>query len=95
MTGTLGTRLRASVENAFAAQAEEHGRALHKRAVEIRSRDPLATFLLDTFTRQVRDFGGRALAARDAGDRVKALELADACERAGRNLEIVRAAVTA
>ena len=90
---TLGARLAAVVESAFADQAREYGAELHRRAVEIRARDPLATFLLDTFTRQVRDFGARAVAARDAGDRRRALALAVACERAGDNLERVRAAV--
>ena len=90
---TLGARLSAAVAGAFTEQAAAHGRELHARAVELRSRDPLATFLMDTFTRQVRDFGARALAAHAAGDNRRAVELAAACERAGDNLGRVRAAV--
>lgn len=90
---SLGTQLRATVTAAFAEQAAAHGAALHRRAVEIRSRDPLATFLSDTFARQVCGFGQRALQARQDGDRARALELAGAALRAEDNLARVAAAV--
>lgn len=90
---TLGARLRAQVEDSFAGQAAEYGRKLHARAVELRSRDPLATFLMDTFARQVRARGERAEALQAAGDHAHAVEQASAALVASENLARVRAAV--
>lgn len=90
---SMGDQLRAAVETAFAGQAEAYGADLHRRAVEIRARDPLATFLMDTFRKQVRRFGERAMSARAAGDRGAALEWAGATVRAETNLRRVEAAV--
>jgi hypothetical protein len=66
---SLGAQLRRAVESSFTDQAREHGAELGKRAAEMRARDPLATFLLDTFTRQVPRYAQRAFAAHAAGDR--------------------------
>lgn len=94
MTGSrFAAALTAAIAHGFEAQAAEHGRAIHAEAVARRARDPLAVFLQDTFARQVRDYGGRAVAARDAGDRHRAMELATACERAAENLRRVQGAV--
>jgi hypothetical protein len=93
MKGGLAAQLAHAVESSFAAQAAEHGAAIHARAVEIRGRDPLATFLMDTFRRQVRKFGERALACQVAGDRAAALEQAGAGWRAAVNLRRVESAV--
>jgi hypothetical protein len=90
---SLGAQLRRAVESSFTDQAREHGAELGKRAAEMRARDPLATFLLDTFTRQVPRYAQRAFAAHAAGDRPLAVEMAAACERAAANLETVRAAI--
>ncbi len=69
------------------------GEELHSRAVEIRARDPLAVFLLDTFNRQARDRAWRAGLAQEEGDRRLALELARAAEAAIENGCKVRAAI--
>jgi hypothetical protein len=81
------------VESSFTDQAREHGAELARRAVEMRARDPMATFLADTFTRQVPRFARRAFEAHAAGDRRLAVEMAAACERAAANLALVKAAV--
>lgn len=83
----------AAITNDFEAQASAHGVALHARAVAIRAKDPLATFLADTFTRQIADRTDRAKAAHAAGDIAGAAELAGAALVAARNLRAVRNAV--
>lgn len=65
----------------------------HRRAVDTRRRDPLAMFLYDAFTRQVRSYGARALDAKAAGDNRRAVELAWACENAAANLKRVEDAI--
>lgn len=90
---TLGAQLRRAVESSFGEQAREHGAELARRAAEMRARDPLATFLLDTYTRQVPRFARAAFAAHAAGDKRRAVEMAAACERAAANLATVKAAV--
>lgn len=85
--------LESAVRGGFEAQAAQHGADVHRRAVEMRSRDPLATFLIDTFTRQVRDRGQRAATAARAGDHATAKALAESAMMAETNLETVRAAV--
>jgi hypothetical protein len=89
----LADLVRSSVVAGFEAQATAHGAEVHRRAVEMRARDPLATFLLDTFDRQVRDRASGAHAAQRAGDHKRALELARSCEMAGANAARVRAAI--
>lgn len=85
--------VRKSIQDGFETQARAHGEALHKKAVELRQRDPLATFLLDTFTRQARDRAQRAEQAEIDGDERGAEELFRGVQIAVVNKNRVMAAV--
>ena len=82
-----------TIQRGFEDQAVRFGADLHRRAVEARARDPLVASLLDTFYRQARERGLAAIEARRAGDRRRALELAQGCEIAADNARRVRAAI--
>jgi hypothetical protein len=90
---TLGAQLKRHVAAGFADQAREHGAELHRRAVEARARDPMATMLLDTFRRKARLYIARAQAAYAVGDRAGAIEQAGWAEMAVENERRVRAAI--
>lgn len=90
---SLADTVRNAVLNGFEAQATAHGAALHKAAVAARARDPLVAFLLDTFTRQVRERGMKAQVCQRRGERVQALRMAESAMAAAENLRRVREAV--
>jgi hypothetical protein len=93
MANNLADVVRNSIINGFEAQATAHGAALHKAAVAARARDPLIAFLIDTFTRQVRERGIRAQACQGRGERLQALRMAESAMAAAENLRRVREAV--
>lgn len=75
-----------------AAEAEQ-GAANKARCIAKRAADPLASFLLETFTRQVRQRGEKAMRAERAGLAKLALEQARSAVMADENAGRVRAAI--
>jgi hypothetical protein len=89
----LSATMRAAIVTGFEAQATAHGADVHRRAVDMRSRDPLATFLWDTFSKQVRKRGAEAMAAQERGERALAVAKAHGAEMAAGNLRRLKAAI--
>lgn len=77
----------------FASQAEAHGKRIHRRLVASRERDPMIATMLDTFTRQRKDYAARAEIAHKAGDMLAARELGESAMRADANLKKIRDAI--
>lgn len=93
MTQDLAGAVQRAIQAGFEAQAMEHGRGIHKRAVETRGRCERALFMLDTFDRQVKERGERARAAVARGDLRLAQEQATAAIMARDNAARIRAAI--
>lgn len=92
MSDLAGAVARA-IQGGFEAQAIDHGRTIHKRAVAARARCPLATFLLDTFDRQTVERATRARDAMARGDTATAKEQAAAAIMARANAVKIRDAI--